>query len=88
MVDRFDSSRSDEAGCGFTLRWARVKKGLTQEEAARLAGIDQGTLARWEKSDKGTPRWMRDKLNTLCRVLGVGTLQSRKLVSMVSLTKV
>ena len=47
IVDRFYGIE-EQASTGLDLQKKRVKKGLTQEEAARAAGIDPGTLRRWE----------------------------------------
>ncbi len=47
IVDRFYGIE-EQASAGLDLQKKRVKKGLTQEEAARAAGIDPGTLRRWE----------------------------------------
>lgn len=46
LIERVAPARPDQTGFGATLRNARGKKGLTQKQAARLAGIDPGTLAR------------------------------------------
>ncbi len=42
-----------------------MEKGLKQEQAARLAGIDPGTSALWERSTQEPPKWMEQKLNNL-----------------------
>ncbi len=71
IAARFGLEPLDNAvGFGAALREARIKMGSTQEEAARLAGIDLGTLARWEKSDHEPPVWMGRKLSEVRRVLG------------------
>ncbi len=60
VVETFDPApNSDEEGFRVTLRTARLKKGLTQETAARLAEIDPGTLARWERYEKEPPSRIR-----------------------------
>lgn len=68
------ASNGDTKGFGGALKTARIKKGITQEQAARLAGIDPGTLARWEGSDGLPPKWMQRKLVDLRRALGVSLL--------------
>jgi site-specific DNA recombinase len=42
---------------------ARTVNGLTQQEAAKRIGVDQGTLARWERSER-EPRGSHLKLAT------------------------
>jgi transcriptional regulator with XRE-family HTH domain len=70
LVETFSLiSKSDAESFGADLRSARLKKGLTLERAARLAGLDPGTLARWEKSEHEPPRWMQYKLDAVHRVL-------------------
>ena len=34
---------------GFTLKTAREKKGLTQEEAAKLIGVGKDTISNYER---------------------------------------
>lgn len=53
--------------CGDLLRALRLRAGQTQVEAARLAGITQGLLARWE-NNAALPDAQR--LHSLCYVLG------------------
>jgi len=54
-------------GGGDMLRAMRLRRGLTQAEAARAAGVSQGRLAEWERSgdwpDAG-------RLHALCLALG------------------
>ncbi len=76
LVETFGlASTCDTQSFGATLRMARVKRGLTQERAARLAGIDPSTLARWEKSRHQPPDWMRYKLDRLTELLGLTTIK-------------
>lgn len=35
----------------ITLRAARVNKGLTQKEMAKLVGVNHTTLLKWEKGE-------------------------------------
>jgi hypothetical protein len=49
-VDRFGPSLFGQPSFGVTLRWVRVRKGLTQARAARFAGNYPDALARREKS--------------------------------------
>jgi hypothetical protein len=44
------ASKRHTESFGAALTMARLMAGLTQERTARLAGIDPGTLASWEKS--------------------------------------
>lgn len=39
----------EEAKAGFTLKTARERKGLTQENAAKLIGISTDTLGNYER---------------------------------------
>ena len=75
LVERFCGNKV-ETGFGLALQKARIKQGLTQQEAARLAGIDPGTLARWERSEHQPPRWMRPKLDQLCNILAVENIEA------------
>ncbi len=51
---------------GDLLRAMRLRKGWTQQETARRAGIAQATLARWERSSD----WPSvERLHTLCYAL-------------------
>lgn len=55
---------------GDLLRTMRLRRGWTQQETARRAGILQGTLARWESSQD----WpSSERLHTLCYVLQAHT---------------
>ncbi len=51
----------------MTLKAARVNKGLTQKEAAKLIGISPSALAKWENG-KTCPsnRWVPKILETYC----------------------
>ena len=52
---------------GDLLRVLRLRRGLTQSEAARAANVPQGTLSKWERSED----WpAADRLHTLCFALG------------------
>ena len=51
---------------GDLLRAMRLRKGWTQEQTARLAGVSQATLARWERTEVW-PNLLH--LHTLCTVL-------------------
>jgi transcriptional regulator with XRE-family HTH domain len=42
----------------FDLKWAREWKGLTQEEAACLVGVDRSTFNRWENGSRPIPNKM------------------------------
>jgi len=41
-------------------KW-RQDQGLTQVQAAKLLGVDQSQVARWEQGSRRIPRWA-DKL--------------------------
>ena len=56
---------------GALLRLARAKKGLSQREYARLAGVAQPTIAAIE-SGKRQPSWP-----VLCRILAAADLEPR-----------
>lgn len=52
---------------GELMRALRLRSQLSQEEAARLIGVTQGTFSQWEHNDAWpTP----EKLSRLCEVLG------------------
>lgn len=53
----------------MTLREARVKRGLTQEELADQSGIEQATISNLETGRVQSPAW--DTVAKLCRVLKV-----------------
>lgn len=42
-------------------RW-RVDEGLTQADAARLAGVVWRTWHRWERGERTVPHWLCDRL--------------------------
>ena len=42
------------------LRLWRTDAGLTVEQAARLIGVSQATLSRWENSVVPVPHWVPD----------------------------
>ncbi len=51
---------------GDLLRAMRMRRGWTQQETAQQAGISQGTLAKWERSED----WPAvERLHTLCYLL-------------------
>ena len=52
---------------GKKIKRARVKKGLTQAEAAKMAGMCRATLISVEQG-KAIPRW--DKMERLLKVVG------------------
>jgi transcriptional regulator with XRE-family HTH domain len=58
-------------GFASELLRGRIRLGITQEDMAKLAGLDPTTLSRWENSPELPAKWMRDKLARLCGVLGV-----------------
>ena len=49
------------------IRELRQKKQLTQEELARLLGVDRSSVAKWE-TGSNSPRM--DKLLLLAKILG------------------
>ena len=57
----------------LTLKAARVNAGLTQKELAKLMGISEVTLIKWEKSD-GKDIKLGD-FEKLCKILNVDTHQ-------------
>lgn len=52
----------------ITLKAARVNRGLSQTEAAKLLGYNRVTLRRWENGEI-IPKWYR--LYELCSLYGV-----------------
>ncbi len=63
-------------GAGNLLRAMRGRRGLTQADAARAAGVSQGRLARWEQSED----WPTvERLHRLCFVLGVAPQEAAAL---------
>jgi len=51
----------------MTLREARAKRGLTQEELAKQSGVEQTTISNLETGRVQSPAW--DTVARLCRVL-------------------
>lgn len=47
----------------ITLRAARLNAGMTQTQAAEIAGVNIGTISRWERGETKIPV---DKLSKLC----------------------
>lgn len=47
----------------ITLRAARVNSGLTQIEAAELAGVSSDTIRKYELDSRDIPRWLFLKLS-------------------------
>lgn len=64
--------------CGDLLRALRLRAGLTQAGAARLAEISQGMLARWENSG-ALPDAQR--LHALCYALGASAEETAELTT-------
>lgn len=64
-------------GGGDLLRAMRGRRGLTQVQVARAAGVGQGRLARWEQSED----WpMEERLHHLCSALGASPQETAALV--------
>lgn len=59
----------------MTLAEARHRSGLTQDQLAERAGLDQTTISSLETGRKGSPRF--DTVVKLARVLGVAPEQLR-----------
>lgn len=55
----------------ITLKAARVNAGLTQDEAAKKAGINKTTLLNWE-NQKTFPRI--DQLENLCAIYNIPSI--------------
>lgn len=53
----------------LTLRDAREQKGLTQEQLAKLVGVDQATISQLEAGRRAAPKW--PTVARLARELGV-----------------
>lgn len=63
-------------GGGDLLRAMRGRRGLTQADAARAAGVSQGRLARWERSED----WpTAERLHRLCFALGASAEETAAL---------
>ncbi len=63
-------------GGGDLLRAMRSRRGLTQAEAARAAGVGQGRLALWERSED----WpATERLHRLCFALGASAEETAAL---------
>jgi len=64
-------------GGGDLLRAMRGRRGLTQADAARSAGVSQGRLARWEQSEN----WPTvERMHHLCSALGASAEETAALV--------
>ncbi len=64
-------------GGGDLLRAMRKRRGLTQTDAARSAGVSQGRLAHWERSED----WpAAERLHALCLALGAHPAEMAALV--------
>ena len=46
----------------ITLRAARLNAGMTQTEAAKVAGVTVGTMSRWERGETKIPANVLAKL--------------------------
>lgn len=57
----------------LTLKAARVNAGLTQKQLAKLMGISESTMIKWEKSN-GKDIKLGD-FEKLCKILKVDTHQ-------------
>ena len=72
VIEEFYGSEV-ETGFGLTLQEARITQGLTQEKAAREAGVDPTTLRRWERSPDASNGHDREIVVKVCGFLGVTT---------------
>lgn len=52
----------------------RTRHGLSQRDLAEKAGVDRGTVIRWESGDATTPD--ADSLRAVCRTLGITYLSA------------
>ena len=52
----------------INIKIARIKKGLTQKQLAKLLGLEYATISRWELGVTNVPS---NKLILLSKVLGV-----------------
>ena len=52
----------------FSLKAARVNKGLSQKEAAERIGVSNKTLGNWENGNTFPPV---DKIHVICALYGV-----------------
>ena len=52
----------------INIKIARIKKGLTQKQLAKLLGLEYATVSRWETGANNIPS---DKLIQLTKILGV-----------------
>jgi transcriptional regulator with XRE-family HTH domain len=58
-------------GCGDRLVQCRTALGLSQKEAARQIGVDQGTLARWERGERQPAGVFADRVTRFLNDSGV-----------------
>jgi transcriptional regulator with XRE-family HTH domain len=52
-----------------TLKEARLRRGLTQDELAALSGVSQAVISKLETSEGPSPSW--DTVGSLCLALKV-----------------
>ena len=56
---------SGELVAALNLRERRLALSLTQAELARIAGVDETTVWRWEHNHRRVPKWIDVVLDTL-----------------------
>ena len=54
----------------INIKIARIKKGLTQKQLAKLLGLEYATISRWETGANNIPS---DKLIQLAKILETST---------------
>jgi transcriptional regulator with XRE-family HTH domain len=61
---------TDLSNVGARLKQARLDKGLTIKELAKIIKVSEITLGRWEK-DQGEIEYHPDKIKNICEILEV-----------------
>jgi len=67
----FISSRYPASTFGEYIKKARLEKGLRQKDVARAIGLNEMTIANWERR-ASPPTRLRYKVEWLCKLLEVG----------------
>ena len=70
LVLSFSTSRYPAANFGEYLRKARLEKGLKRAEVARMVGVDEMTIVRWERHEM-LPMRNHRKVQRTCDYLGL-----------------
>ena len=73
-IVRFLGSDPEPGGSSFSgrLRTVRRRLGLSQAELASLAGLDEGSICRWESGRRAPSRWMSTRVAAVLEALELG----------------